>query len=61
MTKKEAIKILIESACRDIIGSGKGIRDTTNEWREKVRQAIKKLWKEVYGRDMTESEKFNYF
>jgi hypothetical protein len=61
MTKKEAIKTLIQSAHRDIRGSGMGYRSTSEEWREKVRQAIEMLWKDAYGWEMSESDKFNTF
>ncbi len=49
MTKKDALKILIESSKRDILGAGLGYRTTTDEWRDKVREAIKKIHPSIYG------------
>ena len=59
MTKKEALKILIESSKRDIVGQGLGFRSTTEEWREKVRKAIRKMYKYAYGYELTDGQ-FNY-
>lgn len=49
MTKKDALSILIESAKRDIAGSGMGYRSTSEEWRKKVKEAIKRIWNDVYS------------
>lgn len=54
MTKKEALKILIESSIRDIRGAGMGYRSTTEKWRTKVREAIKKIHPDVYGYQIDE-------
>jgi len=54
MTKKEAKIILMESALRDIRGTGLGYRSTTEKHRERVRQAIKIIHKDVYGHEIDE-------
>jgi hypothetical protein len=59
MTKKEATQILIKAAINDITGSGRGVRITTDEWRLKVKIAVKVMWKHIYKREMTPNEQFN--
>lgn len=61
MTKKEALQILIKSGSNDCRGSGLGYRKTSDEWREKVLAAAKKIWKEAFGREFDDSDKHNYF
>ena len=60
MTKRDALRILIESGSRDLRGQGLGMRCTTETWREKVREAIRKLFKDAYGYEMTSSDEFNF-
>lgn len=59
MTKKQALKILIEAGCNDIRGSGMGFRSTSDEWRKKVSDAIRKLYKDAYGMNVTPNIEFN--
>ena len=59
MTKNEALKILIESSCKDIIGQGLGYRSTTEAWREKVKTAVRKMY--PYAYDGQEVNEFNLF
>ena len=59
MSKKLALQILIQSASRDIKGGGLGFRSTTDEWREIVSNAIRKLYSDAYGIPISESVEFN--
>lgn len=60
MTKREALTILIRHAARDIGGVGCGVRpEIDEEAREKVRQAIKKLWREVYNFPIADTDLWN--
>ena len=61
MTYKEALEVLIRSASRDIRGTGLGYRDTTDEWRSKVKEAITIVFPKVYGRKINDADKFNLF
>jgi len=49
MTKKQAIQTLLESAKRDIQGSGMGYRSTSDEWRKKVIEAMKIVHPTLYN------------
>lgn len=59
MKKREAIQILIQAGVNDYVGSGKGFRSTNDDWRKKVREAIKVMWKHLNKREITETELFN--
>lgn len=59
LTKKEALRILIKASSRDIIGAGKGYRSTSNKWRKTVSEAIIKLYKDAYNRNIKASDKYN--
>jgi len=59
MTRKQALQILIRAATNDIGGQGRGYRSTTDEWRDKVKEAIEKIWKDTYGFEMSDSDRFN--
>ncbi len=59
MTKKEALRTLIQSSCKDIIGTGMGVRSTSDEWRTKVQNAIVVIYKDAYGHSLGPNEAFN--
>jgi len=59
MTLNYALDVLIESAARDIKGSGMGYRDTTEAHRKEVREAIKRVWEYRHKRPIEWNEKFN--
>ena len=59
MTRREALSILFQAGSRDIRGSGLGIRSAADESRSNVAKAIQRLYKEVYGHEMTEREGVN--
>ena len=59
MKLREAIQILMQSACRDVTGSGLGFRSTTDEWREKVSEAWTRCFKYVNGFEPMDSDYFN--
>ena len=60
MKLKDAIKILIEHTARDLTGSGCGISTIPSISKSKeAKEAIKRAWKYVYGREMCDSEKYN--
>ena len=59
MTRKEALKVLIQSSARDIKGMGLGYRSTTEEWRIEVREAIEKMYKEAYDSECDKSVRYN--
>lgn len=46
---KQAIYVLMQSAQRDVIGSGMGYRSTTDEWREKVVNAWETAFQYING------------
>jgi hypothetical protein len=48
MTLNEALRVLMESASRDVRGSGLGYRSTTDEWRAKVSEAWAVAHRRVY-------------
>ena len=59
MTLNEAILILMECARRDVTGSGRGYRSTTDAWREKARDAWMVAFRRVYKREPERSDLFN--
>lgn len=56
---KDAIQTLMDSAVRDVTGSGMGYRTTTDEWREKVSLAWERCFQYVNGRKPDYSDYFN--
>lgn len=50
MTYKEAVRILMRCAARDVIGAGCGIRSTEEEWKRTVSVAWAICFKKDYGR-----------
>ncbi len=60
MTKKEAIKILMEGAIRFHNGVGLGISTgITNKDRDLIKEAVKTIWPYLYGHKITPSEWYN--
>jgi hypothetical protein len=60
MTRREALQVLIKHAAADCNGAGTGIRTVPDRAeRERVREAVKKLFREAYGREMDDSDAFN--
>lgn len=60
MTKREALRILIEHACQNCAGCGVGIRSIPSFTEiERVREAIQKVWNEAYQYPFHESFFFN--
>lgn len=60
MTKKQAIRILIQAAARDVRGAGKGIRSTSDEWRKEVEEAVKVAYKMAEGVEPNKNTMFNF-
>lgn len=59
MRRREAIRILMECAQRDVTGSGQGYRETSNEWRATVSEAWAVAYKMVYFVAPSENDFFN--
>jgi hypothetical protein len=60
MTRKEATKILMESAIRFHNGVGLGISTgITDKDRDLIEEAVKVIWPYLYGRKITEGEWWN--
>ena len=59
MTKKRALRILIQAGVNDITGSGLGYRNTSDEWRVTVSDAIRKLYKDAHGQEVDSGVEFN--
>lgn len=55
----EAVKILMQSAERDVGGCGRGYRSTTEEWRKRVSEAWVVCFRKIHRRDPDESDLFN--
>jgi hypothetical protein len=57
VTTTEAVRILIKHAARDVAGQGCGLRNELSEQdRTKVREAVCKLYRSVYGFDASFSD-----
>lgn len=61
MKKREALRILLESAQRDVKGNGRGFRTSTLEYRNRVKEAVKKIWKDAYGREISDNDLDRYY
>lgn len=60
MTKREALRILIDHAVRDVAGTGCGIRaPLTNEEQRRVVEAMSVIWPQVYGYPLGDNDLFN--
>lgn len=60
--RRSALQTLIDAGTNDIRGSGRGFRSTSDEWRAKVRNAIRILFEEAYGRKFEDDrDEFNFF
>lgn len=60
MTKKQALKVLIENAAANVAGAGCGLRaEVTRERQEVVRDAIAKWYESAYGFPLYKSALIN--
>ena len=60
MTKKQAIKILLDGALSYGRGVGLGISTgITSDKRKRIWEATHIIWPYLYGREMTEADEFN--
>lgn len=60
MTTKAAIRILIRHATANIRGTAQGIRpEITDTERTEVREAVRRVFYFVHGREMDDSDRFN--
>ena len=61
MKLKAAMEIVMEAASRDIRGSGLGFRSSTEERRDRAKEAYARVWLYVYGKEMRPSDRLNNF
>lgn len=60
MTRKRALRVLIDEAAKSVAGTGVGIREAVSEKRTAlVVSAIRKLHKEAFGWEVTSSDLIN--
>lgn len=60
MTTRDAIRILIKHAAQDVAGQGCGLRVPLSETdRDKVREAVRKVFRTVNGRDCGTTDLYN--
>ena len=56
MTRREALLILFDHTGKNCVGMGLGIRSITEKDREEGRAAVKRLWRDVYDWDASDSD-----
>jgi hypothetical protein len=59
MKLNDAILIVMQSASRDVRGSGMGYRSTSDEWRVNVLEAWAICFKHIYKREPTDNDYYN--
>ncbi len=59
MKLNQAIRVLMDSAQRDVRGSGLGFRSTDDAWRTTVTEAWTVAFKHIYKREPAPNEYFN--